>query len=54
MSCLDGFPNGLELTYTCASELMETGPVSALLIIVIGTPLIKIAKRYLRKLFDRT
>jgi small-conductance mechanosensitive channel len=33
---------------------METGPVSALLIIVIGIPLIKIAKRYLRKLFDRT
>jgi small-conductance mechanosensitive channel len=54
MSCLVGFPNGLELNYACASELMETGPVSAMLIIVIGIPLIKIAKRYLRKLFDRT
>ena len=54
MSCLVGFPNGLELNYACASELMETGPVSALLIIVIGIPLIKIAKRYLRRLFDKT
>ena len=54
MSCLVGFPNGLELNYACASELMETGPVSALLIIVIGIPLIKVAKRYLRKLFDKT
>jgi small-conductance mechanosensitive channel len=33
---------------------MGTGPISALLIIVIGIHLIKIAKRYLRKLFDRT
>ena len=54
MSCLSGLPNNVEPTYACASEIMETGPVSALLIIVIGIPLIKIAKRYLRKLFDRT
>ncbi len=54
MSCLSELPNNVEPTYACASELMETGPVSALLIIVIGIPLIKIAKRYLRKLFDRT
>ena len=47
-------PNGLELTYDCATELLETGPVSALLVIVIGIPLIKIAKRYLRRLFDKT
>ena len=47
-------PNGLELTYDCATELLETGPVSALLVIVIGVPLIKIAKRYLRRLFDKT
>ena len=54
MPCLDEFPNSLEPTYICASELMGMGPVSALLIIIIGIPLIKIAKRYLRKLFDRT
>ena len=47
-------PNGLELTYDCATELLETGPVSALLVIVIGVPLIKIAKRYLRRFFDKT
>ena len=33
---------------------METGPVSALIVIAIGIPLIKIAKRYLRRLFDKT
>ena len=54
MSCLDDMPNGLELTYDCATELLETGPVSALLVIVIGVPLIKIAKRYLRRMFDKT
>ena len=54
MSCLDDMPNGLELTYGCATELLDTGPVSALLVIVIGIPLIKIAKRYLRRLFDKT
>ena len=54
MSCLDDMPNGLELTYDCATELLETGPVSALLVIVVGVPLIKIAKRYLRRLFDKT
>ena len=54
MSCLGDIPNGLELTYDCASELLETGPVSALLVIAIGIPLIKIAKRYLRRLFDKT
>ncbi|MDP6562945.1 MAG: mechanosensitive ion channel family protein [Candidatus Thalassarchaeum sp.] len=47
-------PNGLELTFDCATELLDTGPVSALLVIVIGIPLIKIAKRYLRRLFDKT
>ncbi len=54
MSCLEDMPNGLELTFDCATELLDTGPVSALLVIVIGIPLIKIAKRYLRRLFDKT
>jgi hypothetical protein len=46
--------NSLEPTYSCATEIVQTGPVAALLIIVIGVPLIKIAKVYLRRLFDRT
>ncbi|MEE2650948.1 MAG: mechanosensitive ion channel family protein [Candidatus Thermoplasmatota archaeon] len=54
MGCLDNLPTSFEPTYGCASELVATGPVSALLVLVIGIPLIGIAKRYLRKLFDRT
>ncbi|SVC05205.1 uncharacterized protein METZ01_LOCUS258059, partial [marine metagenome] len=54
VSCLDDLPTSFEPTYGCASELVGTGPVSALLVLVIGIPLIGIAKRYLRKLFDRT
>ena len=53
-SCLDDLPNGIEPTYACASEILSTGPISALLIIVIGIPLIGITKRYLRRLFDKT
>lgn len=53
-SCLDSLPNNLELSYGCATEIVETGPVAALLIIVIGVPLIKVAKAYLRRFFDRT
>ena len=54
MSCLDDLPTSFEPTYACASDLVGTGPVSALLVLVIGIPLIGIAKSYLRKLFDRT
>ena len=53
-SCLDSLPGSLEPTYACATEIVATGPISALLILVIGIPLIKIAKGYLRRLFDRT
>tara|TARA_B100000029_G_scaffold510612_1_gene602519 strand:- start:569 stop:1444 length:876 start_codon:yes stop_codon:yes gene_type:complete len=54
MSCLDDLPNNIEPTYECGSDILATGPASALLIFVIGIPLIGIAKRHLRKLFDRT
>ena len=54
MSCLEDIPNSIETTYTCATEIVSTGPVSALLVLVIGIPLIGIVKGYLRKLFDRT
>ena len=53
-SCLDRLPNSIEPTYSCATEIVATGPISALLILIIGIPLIKLAKRYLRRLFDRT
>ena len=53
-SCLDSLPGSLEPTYACATEIVSAGPIAALLILVIGIPLIKIAKGYLRRLFDRT
>ncbi|MDC0184271.1 hypothetical protein OAJ45_04655, partial [Candidatus Poseidoniales archaeon] len=54
MSCLGALPTSFEPTYTCATEILATAPVSALIIFVIGIPLISIAKRYLRRLFDKT
>ena len=53
-NCLDSLPNSLEPTYSCATEIVATGPIAALLILIIGVPLIKLAKGYLRRLFDRT
>ena len=53
-SCLDSLPDSLGAAYSCATEIVATGPISALLILIIGVPLIKLAKRYLRRLFDRT
>ncbi len=53
-SCLDSLPNNLELSYGCATEIVSTGPIAALLILIIGVPLIKIAKAYLRRFFDHT
>ncbi|MDP6364018.1 MAG: hypothetical protein QF519_03930, partial [Candidatus Poseidoniia archaeon] len=53
-SCLDSLPNNLELSYGCATEIVSTGPIAALLILIIGVPLIKITKAYLRRFFDRT
>lgn len=52
--CIDDLPNNLVASYSCASEVVQTGPISALLIIVIGIPLVRIAKKYLRRLFDKT
>ena len=55
MRCsLDSLPDSLGAAYSCATEIVATGPISALLILIIGVPLIKLAKRYLRQLFDRT
>jgi small-conductance mechanosensitive channel len=53
-SCADDLPSSLELTYDCATEVVQFGPITALLIIVIGFPLIKIFRKYLRRFFDKT
>ena len=53
-TCVDDLPSSLELTYDCASELAGYGPVTALLIIIIGIPLVKIFRKYLRRFFDKT
>jgi MscS family membrane protein len=53
-SCLDSLPGSLEPTYACATEIVAMGPIAALLILIIGVPLIKLAKMYLRRLFDQT
>ena len=53
-SCADDLPSSLELTYDCAAEVVQFGPITALLIIVIGFPLIKIFRKYLRRFFDKT
>ncbi len=53
-TCVDDLPSSLELTYDCASELVKYGPVAALLIILIGIPLVKIFRKYLRRFFDKT
>ena len=55
MSCVDDLPNiGLnDMNYTCATEIAGMGPVSALLTILIGIPLVRLVLRYLKKLFDK-
>ena len=52
MSCLDNIPENLEFTFTCASDLVSAGPVSGFIILIIGIPLIGVAKLYIRKIFD--
>jgi len=52
MSCLDNIPENLELTFACAGDIVSAGPVSGFIILVIGIPLIGVAKLYIRKLFD--
>ena len=52
MSCLDNIPENLEFTFTCAGDLVSAGPVSGFIILIIGIPLIGVAKLYIRKIFD--
>ena len=51
-NCLDDFPSELEVTLSCVTDVFSAGPASGVLILVIGIPMIGIAKMYLRKIFD--
>ena len=53
MTCLDKLPNSLKLTPDCATELLNLGPIAALLTLIIGIPLIKIVLGYLRRIFKK-
>ena len=51
-NCLDDFPSELEVTLSCVTDVFSAGPASGVLILVLGIPMIGIAKMYLRKIFD--
>ena len=51
-NCLDNFPSELEVSPSCVTDVFSAGPASGVLILVIGIPMIGIAKMYLRKIFD--
>tara|TARA_Y100001934_G_scaffold37179_1_gene42976 strand:- start:4884 stop:5756 length:873 start_codon:yes stop_codon:yes gene_type:complete len=53
MACIDNLPNNLEANYDCATELVSLGPVSALLTLIIGVPLVRLVLRYLKQVFER-
>ncbi len=53
MACIDNFPNKLEVNYDCAAELVNLGPVAALLTFLIGIPFVKLVLRYLKRIFDK-
>ena len=55
MSCVDDLPEieMSDLNYTCATEIASMGPVSALLTILIGIPLVRLVLRYLKKVFEQ-
>ncbi len=51
-NCLDNFPSELEVNFSCVTDVFSAGPASGVLILIIGIPMIGIAKMYLRKIFD--
>ena len=53
MSCLTNLPDDLELSITCATEVVNFGPMAALLTILIGIPLVRLVLRYLKRIFDK-
>ena len=53
MTCLENFPNDLEPTIACGTEIIEFGPVTALLTIIIGGPLVSYVLRVVRGLMSK-
>ena len=53
MTCLENFPNDLEPTIACGTEIIEFGPVTALLTIIIGGPLVSYVLRIVRRLMSK-
>lgn len=53
MSCLANLPNNLEPTIECTTDIVNFGPVAALLTILIGIPLIRLVLRYVKQFFEK-
>jgi len=53
MSCLANLPNDLKPSIECATDIANFGPVAALLIIIIGIPLIKLILKYIKQIFEK-
>jgi len=53
MTCLENFPNDLEPTLACATDVVDFGPIAALLTIFIGIPVVRIVLGYLKRVFDK-
>jgi len=53
MSCLANLPNDLEPTIECTTDIVNFGPVAALLTIIIGIPLIRLVLRYVKQFFEK-
>ncbi|MAW93523.1 MAG: hypothetical protein CMA32_03410 [Euryarchaeota archaeon] len=53
MSCLANLPDDLEPSIECATDIVNFGPVAALLTIIIGIPLIRLILRYVKQLFEK-
>ena len=53
MTCLENFPNDLEPTIACGTQIIEFGPVTALLTILIGGPLVSYVLRIVKRLMNK-
>ena len=53
MTCLENLPNDLEPTLACVTDVVEFGPIAALLTIIIGVPVVRLILSYLKRVFDK-
>lgn len=53
MSCLANLPDDLEPSIECATDIVNFGPIAALLTIIIGIPLVRFVLRYVKQLFEK-